>query len=273
MKHNEKVSYVSKFHIFFILFCIVSKIGARIQPPLLTPTEIKNIGTKIWCNESNNSIEKLTWWSPTEDFPSFGIGHFIWYPQNEKSRIFTQTFPALISFFKKHNVQLPRWLATCISCPWNSRDQFYQTFSEQKLLELRTLLSQTITLQTKFIIERFYTEINSMLKTVSRKRRKVTQHHIYDIASQPNGLYALIDYVNFKGIGTNPKERYNNLGWGLLQVLENMQPYDTPAQTLNTFSVSAQQMLTRRVENAPQKSVEQRYLPGWITRIKTYTKS
>ncbi len=42
------------------------------------------------------------------------------------------------------------------------------------------------------------------------------------MAASPNGVYALVDYVNFKGEGTLATERYQDHGWGLLQVLEGM---------------------------------------------------
>ena len=42
------------------------------------------------------------------------------------------------------------------------------------------------------------------------------------VASSPQGCYALVDYVNFKGEGVLSTERYRGQGWGLLQVLEEM---------------------------------------------------
>lgn len=48
------------------------------------------------------------------------------------------------------------------------------------------------------------------------------KYQFYRVSNSPNGLYALIDYVNFKGEGTSETERYNGQGWGLLQILENM---------------------------------------------------
>ncbi len=91
------------------------------------------------------------------------------------------------------------------------------------------------------------------------------QQQFYRIANSPNGLYALIDYVNFKGEGTSPKERYNNLGWGLLQVLETM---PGTGDAMSEFVQAADFVLTRRVQNASRD--ESRWLPGWRNRLKTY---
>ena len=37
------------------------------------------------------------------------------------------------------------------------------------------------------------------------------------MVNTPNGLYALIDYVNFKGEGLKGVSAYNNIAWGLRQ--------------------------------------------------------
>jgi hypothetical protein len=76
----------------------------------------------------------------------------------------------------------------------------------------------------------------------------------------------LVDYVNFKGEGTLPSERYKGQGWGLLQVLEEMG--DRPP--LLEFRRAADTVLTRRVKNSPPGRGESRWLPGWKNRIRTY---
>jgi hypothetical protein len=79
----------------------------------------------------------------------------------------------------------------------------------------------------------------------------------------------LIDYVNFKGEGTNPAERYKGEGWGLLQVLAGMQ--GTGAGAPKEFGTSAAAVLTRRVQNSPPARNEQRWLPGWKNRVRAYS--
>ena len=68
------------------------------------------------------------------------------------------------------------------------------------------------------------------------------------LMATPEGSFCLIDYVNFKGEGTNSKERYHGQGWGLLQVLEGM----PASKTLNLyplrFAESAKRVLSQRGE-------------------------
>ena len=99
----------------------------------------------------------------------------------------------------------------------------------------------------------------------------------YEVAGAQNGLYALIDYVNFKGEGINPSERYKGQGWGLMQVLESMDltssgnsKAEIDASILASFRKASTQVLTDRVNNADPSKGESRWLPGWKNRIKTY---
>jgi hypothetical protein len=87
-------------------------------------------------------------------------------------------------------------------------------------------------------------------------------------APSPEGLYALVDYVNFKGEGTAPGERYQGEGWGLLQVLGAMA--DRPGEARAAFADAAGLVLTRRVALAPSGRNETRWLEGWLRRIATY---
>ena len=87
------------------------------------------------------------------------------------------------------------------------------------------------------------------------------------LAASGKGTFALIDYVNFKGEGTNPSERYNGEGWGLLQVIEGMKDDASPLQA---FSDSAARVLARRVKNSPPERNEDKWLAGWVRRVDSY---
>ncbi|HIQ47189.1 MAG TPA: hypothetical protein EYH57_06160, partial [Sulfurovum sp.] len=82
------------------------------------------------------------------------------------------------------------------------------------------------------------------------------------------GLYVLLDYTNFKGEGTLESERYKGQGWGLLQVLEHMDPKVSNKQ--KAFAESASRMLSRRIKNSPPARGEERWRKGWNVRLKTY---
>jgi hypothetical protein len=83
------------------------------------------------------------------------------------------------------------------------------------------------------------------------------------------GLYCLMDYVNFKGEGTNPSERYQGHGWGLLQVLQKM-PVVTAAQAPAAFAAASKQVLQNRIAHAPKD--ETRWREGWFSRCNSYAR-
>ena len=49
----------------------------------LLKSQSSHLGEKIWKNECGGTVEGLTHWNKGEAFGSFGIGHFIWYPENQ----------------------------------------------------------------------------------------------------------------------------------------------------------------------------------------------
>ena len=231
----------------------------------LTPQQATEIGQKIWHNEGLGKIENLTVWNKGEDFPSFGIGHFIWYPAGFEGP-FTESFPALIDHLAQTNA-LPAWLKNQRDAPWANRDAFYADIDGARLKSLRKLLARTTGRQVEFIISRLQAALPAMTAAIDEPQlRAHVQQQFNRVAAHPHGVYVLIDYVNFKGEGTSPKERYKGQGWGLLQVLEGM-PADAP-DVLAAFAESADAVLTRRVANAPRD--ESRWLAGWRNRIKTY---
>lgn len=247
------------------LFILILFFGIGSCPAIeLSPEQAQSIGHKIWQNEGLGKLENLTVWNKAEDFPSFGIGHFIWYPAGEKGP-FRESFPDLI----RHLAQtrpIPTWLKNAGAAPWSSREDFYQNFNGPELMELRQLLQDCIGEQTAFIIQRMERALPQMLNSLAPDRRQVITQRFHLVAQQPNGPYALIDYVNFKGEGTTASERYQGEGWGLLQVLHNMD--DRDSNVMQAFVTSADFVLTRRVANAPRD--EQRWLAGWRKRLQTY---
>jgi hypothetical protein len=90
------------------------------------------------------------------------------------------------------------------------------------------------------------------------------------LAQTPEGMFAMIDYVNFKGEGLNPKERYNGEGWGLAQVLGGMAAQQPPGLSPAAFAESAKRVLANRVKNAPTERKESRWLTGWHNRCDGY---
>ena len=102
------------------------------------------------------------------------------------------------------------------------------------------------------------------------KRRFYEVMHNKDGSVNERGLYVLLDYTNFKGEGTLKSERYKGQGWGLLQVLWNLDDKEPNKQ--KAFAQSASHMLSRRIRNSPPARGEERWRKGWNVRLDTYWK-
>ncbi len=238
-------------------------------PMTCTPQEARTIGEHIWMNESGKNPDKLISWNAGEEFLSLGLGHCIWYPAGKEGP-FVETFPALVTFLKTHGAILPAWLTSTPHCPWSSRTEYEAPAARAKRNDLQTLLTATIDLQINFLIQRFEEAVPKILAAAPPERRAEIQAKITQLMQTPAGKYALLDYTNFKGDGTSPKERYTGQGWGLLQVLEAMPR--NPSDPVKAFAESAQTLLKQRVAHAPPERDEKRWLAGWINRVNTYLK-
>jgi hypothetical protein len=239
--------------------------GPALKAIEVPPDEMMEIGRRIWKNECGGTVEGLTSWNDGETFASLGIGHFIWYPAGQEGP-FEESFPKLVGHLQRNGVTLPDWLTSGSDCPWPTRQAFQKDLSSPKMKELRKLLADTVPLQARFIIDRLEASLPRILETLPAAERPAVSAQFYRVAQAPLGPYALADYVNFKGEGINPNERYHGQGWGLLQVLRGM----GEGLVLEQFSSSAARTLERRVENSPPERNERRWLPGWLARVKTY---
>lgn len=238
--------------------------GARIQ---LSKTEASQIGRKIWQNECGGTVEGLTSWNKGEYFASLGIGHFIWYVKGNDGP-FEESFPPLLRFMGDKGVKVPGWLAETPDCPWRTREEFVAAKNSPKMRELRGFLQATIPVQTEFILYRLQRALPTMLASVPAGERTLVEQRFYAVGQTPTGVYALMDYINFKGEGTKASERYKGQGWGMLQVLQEMRGKPTGAAASREFAAAADRVLTRRVANAPKN--ESQWLPGWKNRARTY---
>ena len=248
-----------------LMFLLLATLSAGMsQDVKLSDAQALEIGRRIWKNESGGTISGLTAWNAGEQFASLGIAHFIWYPAGQRGP-FEESFPKLADYLARQGVQVPAWLHG--SCPWQSRSQFTADFQSPRMLQLRNLLEDTIAWQARFAALRMEQALPKMLAAAPAAERDRIQANFYRVAREPLGLYALMDYVNFKGEGVSPSERYRGQGWGLLQVLETM-PATGPA--IPAFVGAADSVLTRRVADSPPARGEAKWLPGWRNRLRTY---
>lgn len=236
--------------------------------PQLSLEMKKRIGKKIWQNECGGRIAGLTSWNTGEEFPSLGIGHFIWYPKNFDGP-FEESFYKLIEFAKDRGANPPS-VALNRNCPWNSKSSFDADYSGPQLKELRNWLAHTVALQTDFIMQRSRAALDKMRANSSKSESARLSANYNKVATTTNGVYALIDYVNFKGEGTNPKERYHGQGWGLKQVLLAMKDVPAGQSAAREFANAAKRTLDRRIANSPKGRGESRWRAGWHKRCEGY---
>jgi hypothetical protein len=237
-------------------------LGTSLWALPLDKKSVQQAARQVWKNECSGTIEGLTSWNVGEDFPSLGIGHFIWYKPGQKGR-FSESFPDLVKFLEEHGQAVPDWLKH--GCPWASREEFLADRNGPRLTALRQLLSSTVDLQAEFMAARLNAALPRILKETDQGDK--VEARFKRVFQAPGGLYPLLDYVNFKGEGISKTERYQGQGWGLLQVLENMKDLDDP---LHDFAQAAHKMMDRRVANSPPERNEQRWLRGWHNRINSY---
>lgn len=239
--------------------------------PELSDADAAWIGERIFGNECNLKIPCLTSWNEGEDFPSLGIGHFIWYRKNQQEA-FVESFPLLLSFYGSKDIPVPSWVAQLpdYDSPWQSSAQFHAELDSPRMIELRSFLNETRAVQAQFIVQRLHQSLPLLLAASDRPQQVEQLFQEIANANPPIGMYALIDYVNFKGNGTAESERYKGQGWGLLQVLENMLDNRSNEAVMPQFAQSARFVLQRRVDNAPPERGEERWLRGWNSRITTY---
>jgi hypothetical protein len=241
------------------------------QAITISHADALKIGKRIWENECNGTISGLTSWNQGEDFASLGIGHFIWYPKGRKGP-FEESFPEVVKFVSTRGAKLPALLVGVNAgqpCPWNSRADFLKAQNSTEMNQLRRFLADTIDLQAQFLVARLEAALPKMLAEAAPADRTNVQQQFERLTKTPQGCYALIDYVNFKGEGVLHTERYQGQGWGLLQVLETMHG-NSDSGAPDEFARAAKLVLTRRVHNAPADRHESRWLTGWLRRVNSY---
>lgn len=234
-------------------------------------TELEWIGDLIFKNECDRKETCLVDWNEGEDFLSLGIGHFIWCPKLKRGP-FQESFPELLSFLETKGVELPAWIKTLPDkqAPWVSREEFMNDREDDNVKTLTSFLAETKDLQAEFMLERFKVSIPKILGQVSDEEKIEIQEKISSVIDSRNSLYVLIDYVNFNGEGILKSERYQNQGWGLLQVLQEMKMPDQTDDAIEEFLRATLSVLERRVNNSSPERNEIRWLPGWQKRVQTY---
>lgn len=240
------------------------------QAGSLSASQKAVIGRKIWQNECGGTVDGLTSWNGGEEFPSIGIGHFIWYPAGFKGR-FEESWPSFVVYARKSRAKMPA-VALEPHSPWNTKAEFQKDYKSARMVALRSWLAGNVGLQTDFIIARSHAALPKILAAAPASEKSRIAANYQKVATTPQGTYALIDYVNFKGDGTQVSERYDGQGWGLLQVLGGMKDVPAGAPAAAEFCASAKRILSKRIANSPPARGEKRWEEGWHNRCSSYAR-
>ncbi len=250
-----------------LILILLAALGLSLipKPIRLTTRQAQSVGKRIWRNECGGSIEGLLSWNKNESFASVGIGHFIWCPKG-KSRPFAQSFPSLIQFMVQYGIKPPEWLdlKTGCHCPWRTRREFIQARDTKRMKELQQFLVDTMDAQIAFMVQRLDEALPKLLAAVPHHKKVHIKRQFDCLMRTEKGLYALIDYINFKGEGIGHAKKSD--GWGLLQVLDKLHAKNDTA-AVGQFVDIAKELLTNRTERDPSTK---RWLTGWHNRLNTY---
>ena len=82
----------------------------KLELPALSKSDYDWIAAGIYQNEARGQSRYLTFWGEGEEFPSFGIGHFIWFPSGVDAP-FDEMFPDMFAYVRQ---QLPR-ICPCLT--------------------------------------------------------------------------------------------------------------------------------------------------------------
>src|SRR5688500_4378947 len=169
-QHGEHIAVYGiqrKILQYFCCLLLLLSLGSTAQTTIeLSDDQLSWLGQQIFRNECNNNPSCLTAWNVGENFPSLGIGHFIWY-QAGQQEIYTESFPALLEYMQTKGVVLPAWIiAANFEQPWLDRAAFLAAREDERMIELRSLLATHVDLQTAFIVSRFDLALGRLLAVV-----------------------------------------------------------------------------------------------------------
>ncbi len=228
----------------------------------ISPQQLDRIAEKIYQNECARKREYLVWWSENEEFPSLGIGHFLWLP-NDLKVPFEASFNKFLDICIYNDIEIPDILKNYNDgCIWNNRNEFLDPKNSNQIEQIKVWLENTKDVQAEFLYQRALNMLEDIIEY-----DPATKNNIEKLLASDVGKFVVIDYINFKGSGLKFSERYKMQGWGLLQVLQNMKFNPDP---IDAFVKSAIEVLENRIKNSPPERNEKVFLNSWIKRFESY---
>ncbi len=253
--------------LFFMALCVINDSKAF----EISKADTLGVAQRVFKNECDVEIGCLLEWNPGEEFLSLGLEHFTWYPANSPNNA-NEAFNSYLQYAKEAGEHLPDWLnkTPFPACPWSNREQFLNSKGSQEYKDMLDFMTRTKDCQTNYLIENSKRSLDKIIAVAPEDQRLRITKILSQLTNDPQGLYAVIDYINFKGPGIGQADDFEGEGWGLLQVLQGMHDTSTSKEALEEFVRSAKTILMHRVFNASNNKHEDRWLQGWLRRIDTY---
>ena len=122
----------------------------------ITDRELMVIADKIFENETGGKRLNLVSWNSGENFPSLGIGHFIWAKSSGSNGIFGESLPGLVNFYRSRGIKVPKVLEQNRFSPWRSRTELIskRDSGDREIAELIDFFDRTRDTQVLYIFER-----------------------------------------------------------------------------------------------------------------------
>lgn len=192
------------------------------------------------------------------------MGGSIWY--GEKTQLnYTEDWPTIAQALQDAGVTLPQWALG--ACPWSNQEEVIAANQEgSPYYNDIQALNTTLSTDPKALDVLFRFGKWKRFLTALDPNSDFSDHYIFtdatpgdaqlladrfnaigavhDAAGHPIGLYALMDYCNWKGEGTSVTEIHNTQHWGLQSVLRNMSAEEINSDgALQAFVDSARRTL------------------------------
>ncbi|MBX9578581.1 MAG: hypothetical protein K2W97_08940 [Chthoniobacterales bacterium] len=260
--------------------------GDSAGPLGLNKDQLLSLGCRMWNNCAGGTVDGLTKWDGSDadhQFMYLGIAQNIWLPEGSSS-MFQADWSTVAQRLQELGCKIKPWMLK--DCPWSSKEEFDADFNGKKMSWLRTHLSKEkfVRAQAFCIAERLQRAMDpsspgSLLTGLTADQSALVQENFDLVAhcSNPSGVYALIDYVNFKGEGRlGGTEEFNGQGWGLLQVLLNMKTPEegaNDATIMNAFVEGAKVTLNNRIINhkiQDPNNNDAQYWDMWVAHLSDY---
>lgn len=226
----------------------------------MAEVDYREIGRRIWVNESGAQPRRLVQWDKAAHCAALGIGSNKWFPPGRSGHA-DEDFPKFAAFAKARGVELPTYLQG--AAPWADPEDF-ATDSGARKEQMHKWLATHLDLQARFLIARVYAALPGML--LQSPRRDEVQKRFDELAASQQGLFCLADYYCLMGDGAKPENR----SAGLLQALEEMRPQTKPGMAPAEFARASAAVLQSYAQSGRATKADAAALPAALKRCRSY---